>query len=110
MTLKPAWFHILLAIADQPRHGADIQRRVREMTDGDVILYPATLYGSLADMEDGELIREVGEGEGRPPDANERRRYYALTAEGRRALRAEAERLGELAERARRALGAESIG
>ena len=49
-TLKPRWFHILLALSDQDRHGSDIVREVLEQTDGELQLWPAMLYGSLEQM------------------------------------------------------------
>ena len=101
MAIKPHWFHILVALADQPLHGADIRRRVREHTSGGLRLYPVMLYGSLEDLESRGWIREVDEDEGRPPGENERRRYYRITRDGRTALADETARLEALARLAR---------
>jgi DNA-binding PadR family transcriptional regulator len=68
---------------------------VTEQTDGRMRLGPGTLYSSLQTLLDEKLIEEVGRPQ-RAGDANERRRYYRLTAAGRKLLRAEAERLADL--------------
>ena len=64
-------------------------------TTGKVRLWPATLYGSLKRLIEAELIEESDE---RPaPELDDaRRRYYRLTALGKRVLDAECERLQEL--------------
>jgi DNA-binding PadR family transcriptional regulator len=89
--VKKPQFHILLGLAEGPAHGADIQRKALERTDGAVRLYPVTLYRSLDELADGGFIEEV-EGP-READHNERRRYFRLTGAGRKALRAEARAL-----------------
>lgn len=88
-------FHILVALAPQPLHGYAIRQEVEERTEGAVRLWPTTLYGLLADLSAQGLIEEA-EGPGGPDD-DARRRYYSLTAAGRRALAAEAARLEQLA-------------
>jgi DNA-binding PadR family transcriptional regulator len=101
-TLKPTTFHILAALADGPRHGYAIRTEVEARTEGRVRLWPATLYGSIRELEKAGLIAESPvEVE---PDDDPRRRYYALTPLGRRALADEAERMRELANAALRAL------
>lgn len=89
-TPTPAAFHILLALSDGALHGLGIAERVEAVTDGAVELGPGTLYRSLKEMAEGGLIREVDAPE---PDADPRRRYYALTPRGRRVAEEEAERL-----------------
>lgn len=97
--MKPQWFHILLALSERSLHGYGIQRAVLDRTDGDVHLWPAMLYRSLATLEDAGMIRQADT----PPDEpdDERRQYYALTAAGRERLREEAERLAAWAAAAR---------
>ena len=97
--LKPAWFHILLALADGAQHGFAIRDRVEHVTEGQVRLWPATLYGAIRDLVEAGAIRAL-EGDD-DPDEDQRRRYYELTPEGRRMLRAEADRLQVLADAAR---------
>ena len=94
---RPA-FHILLALAESELHGLGIADSVERTTDGAVVLGPGTLYRTLRQMADSGLIRET-----RAPDpgADPRRRYYAVTAEGRRRAAAEAARIARVADLAR---------
>lgn len=100
LPLTPATFHILLALADQERHGYDIMREVDQRTEGKMRLGPGTLYGSIKRMLNDRLIEELDE---RPdPELDdERRRYYRLSDLGRRVAVAEAERLERLVKSAR---------
>ena len=100
LPLKPAWLHILLALADGPQHGYAVRAHVEERTDGRIKLWPATLYGSLRDLDEGGLIRET-DGDVDPEDDDARRRYSELTPRGRRILAAEADRLQALVNTAR---------
>jgi DNA-binding PadR family transcriptional regulator len=95
LPLKPHWFHVLLSLSDQPRHGYGIMQEVLDRTSGKVRLWPATLYGTLKRLGDEELIEES---ERRPAaDLDDaRRRYYRLTPLGRRVLAAETARLEDL--------------
>lgn len=97
--LKKHWFDVLLSLADGPQHGFAIRERVEESTDGQVTLYPATLYGALHDMADTGLI-EALEGAD-DPDDDQRRRYYQLTRMGQQTLRAEVDRLQDVVNAAR---------
>jgi DNA-binding PadR family transcriptional regulator len=95
LPLKTQWFHIMLSLAGGEQHGYSIMQEVLERTAGKVRLWPATLYGSIKRLIEAGLIRESDE---RPaPELDDaRRRYYRLTALGRRVLDAECERLQEL--------------
>jgi DNA-binding PadR family transcriptional regulator len=90
LPLKPKALHILLTLADGPRHGYSIMQEVAARTDGQIRLWPAGLYGTLRELEDQDWIVES---EKRPSDDDERRRYFALTALGKRVLSAEIARL-----------------
>ena len=85
-------FHILVALSDGERHGYAIMQDVASQTNDAVQLGPGTLYGCLKRMLAAGLVEESDE---RPDPAldNSRRRYYRMTALGRQAARAEAERL-----------------
>jgi DNA-binding PadR family transcriptional regulator len=94
LPLKPHWFHVLLSLAGEEQHGYAIMQEVLERTGGKVRLWPATLYGTLKRLMDADLIAES---DARPAaDDDARRRYYRLTALGRRVLSAESERLEDL--------------
>ncbi|MCC7032976.1 MAG: helix-turn-helix transcriptional regulator [Acidobacteria bacterium] len=98
--LPPAVFHILLSLADEDRHGYAIIQDIAARTGGEVTLGAGTLYRSIQRMLEQDLIVESGS---RPaPEADdERRRYYRVTAFGRKVARAEAERLAGLVQLAR---------
>jgi DNA-binding PadR family transcriptional regulator len=106
LPLPVSEFQILLALADEERHGYGIMREVAERTRGDVQLGPGTLYGSIKRMVGRGLIEESDE---RPdPELDdERRRYYRITSLGRRVVVAEARRMERLVgiARAKRLLG-----
>jgi DNA-binding PadR family transcriptional regulator len=92
LPLTPPVFHILLALADEERHGYGIMQDVAHQTGGALQLGPGTLYGCLKRMLAAGLVEESDE---RPDPAldDERRRYYRMTALGKRVVRAEAQRL-----------------
>ncbi|UYN90681.1 MAG: helix-turn-helix transcriptional regulator [Anaerolineales bacterium] len=95
LPLTPAVFHILLALADQERHGYGIMKEVEAQTDGEMLLRPGTLYQAIKRMLELGLIEESDE---RPDPAldDQRRRYYKLSALGRKTAAAEADRLQKL--------------
>jgi DNA-binding PadR family transcriptional regulator len=92
LPLTPPVFHILLALSDEERHGYGIMQDVARQTNDALQLGPGTLYGCLKRMLAAGLVEESEE---RPdPELDdERRRYYRMTSLGKRAVRAEAERL-----------------
>jgi DNA-binding PadR family transcriptional regulator len=93
--LPAAAFQILMSLVDEDLHGYEIMRRVEEQTAGRTRLGPGTLYSSIQALLEAGFIAEVS-----APSAegavDERRRYYRLTAAGRKAGREEAERLADL--------------
>jgi DNA-binding PadR family transcriptional regulator len=93
LPLSNAEFHILLAIADEERHGYAIMQDVKTATQGLIRLGPGTLYRSIQELLQKGLIAESD----RYPSTAEdqRRRYYRITTFGRRVLSAEARRLSE---------------
>lgn len=95
LPLPPATFHILVALADEDRHGYAILKEVAGRTDGALKLNAATLYRSIERMLEQGVIREVS---ARPAKdmADERRRYYRITPFGRAVAMAEARRLAQL--------------
>jgi DNA-binding PadR family transcriptional regulator len=90
-------FHILVALADNERHGYSLMQEVAALTDGRVRLSPGTLYGAIQRMLEQGLIEEVRGKAG----GDERRRVYRITADGRGAAVAQTERLRRLLARAR---------
>jgi len=98
--LRRNWFHILLALSSGPLHGYGIMKAVEDHSDGEVKLWPATLYGTLREMRDAGLIEELPEEETPDRDGRERR-TYRMTEAGRDTLATEADRLEGLVELAR---------
>jgi DNA-binding PadR family transcriptional regulator len=100
LPLTPAVFHILLALADQDRHGYAIILDIAERTGGAMRLGTGTLYTAISRLLEQGLVEEPDE----RPDAgedDERRRYYRLTPFGRDVANAEARRLAALVKMAR---------
>jgi DNA-binding PadR family transcriptional regulator len=94
LPLTPTVFHILLALAEGPRHGYRIMQDVARLSDGQVELGPGTLYGAIDRMAGSGLIEATegpgGAGRGKP------RRYYRMTDLGQSALVGESERMAAL--------------
>ena len=108
--LPAAAFQILMSLSDEDLHGYEIMRRVEAQTAGRKRLGPGTLYSSIQALLEAGFIAEAASG----TDArlnDERRRYYRLTAAGRKASREEAERMAALLRvaRARKLLRGEYV-
>jgi DNA-binding PadR family transcriptional regulator len=93
--MKPHWFHILLSLADSDLHGTAIMEEVLERTDGQLRLWPGKLYGALREMTEAGLLCEVDPPEGAPTEGG-KRRFYSITAQGRRALSEEVEEMAAI--------------
>jgi len=100
LPLPPAAFHILMAVADEDRHGYAIIQDVAERTGGELKLSAGTLYRSIQRMLDQGLLVETQERPA-PELDDERRRYYRITPFGAAVARAEARRLMQLVKLAR---------
>jgi DNA-binding PadR family transcriptional regulator len=95
--LSPQQFEILLSLTDEDRHGYGIIQDVSDRTGGAVRLGTGALYTAIRSLAASGLIRETDQKD----EADPRRRYYHLTAAGRRALEAEVARLDEQIQNAR---------
>lgn len=76
---------ILAALEDEQLHGYDIAREIARKSDGLLTFHVASLYPLLYKLEDrkwiqGRWVEKAGQ---------RRRRYYKLTAEGRKILAAQ---------------------
>ena len=100
LPLPPATFHILVALADEDRHGYAVIKDVAARTGGALRLSPGTLYRSIDRMVQQGLIREVTSRPAKDMD-DERRRYYRITAFGRDVAMAESRRLAQMLDLAR---------
>jgi len=100
--MTAAVLHILLSLAGDDRHGLGIAADVKAFTNGRLTLGPGTLYGTIKRLLEAGLIEDLGSPAGDEDDP--RRRYYRITARGRRALEAEPEGLASVLGVARRRL------
>src|SRR6476660_6851572 len=100
LPLPPATFHILMALADEDRHGYAIIQDIAARTNGELQMSAGTLYRSIQRMQEQGLIVESRRRPD-PEDDDERRRYYDITAFGTAVARAEARRLADLVRLAR---------
>ncbi|MFA9413127.1 PadR family transcriptional regulator [Streptococcus sp. E29BA] len=80
-------FYILFALQEE-RHGYEITQRTKELTTGQVIISPGTMYGTLSKMEKDGLIAFKRE--------EEKRKIYQITALGREILALELTRIERL--------------
>jgi len=95
--------HIMLALADEPRHGYAIKQEVERRTDRAIRLGPGTLYEAIARLEDSGLIEEAATPGGSAPANGQeaQRRYYRLTPHGWATLASEMRAHGQLVDVAR---------
>ena len=100
LPLPEATFHILMAVAEDDRHGYAIIQDVSARTGGALKLSPGTLYRSIQRMLEQGLLEETAERPAAELD-DERRRYYRITIFGRQVAKAEARRLAQLVRLAR---------
>src|SRR6185436_11066570 len=73
---------ILALVGERPRHGYDISRLIEERSGGAISFHTASLYPTLYRLEERGLI----EGRWVEKAGQRRRRYYRLTAPGRKVL------------------------
>jgi DNA-binding PadR family transcriptional regulator len=100
LPLPAATFHILMALADEDRHGYAIIQDVAARTGGELKLSAGTLYRSIQRMLEQGLILETRERPA-PELDDERRRYYRITKFGVAVARAETRRVAQLVKLAR---------
>ena len=96
--MKTREYYLLLALAGGARHGLAMARDVERLSDGDVKLWPATLYGTLEELIERGWLTEAAHP---PADESERKRFYLLTRAGRHALEQETDRLAAVVKVAR---------
>lgn len=87
--LSSVALQLLLALADEDRHGYAIMQEVARQSDGRYKIGPGTLYYNLQSLLYQGLVRDTA----RRDAEDVRRRYYRLTPRGRRALGDEIRRL-----------------
>lgn len=80
-------FYILFCLREE-MHGYSITQKVKEMTEGELVISAGTMYGSLSKMEKDGLISFVRE--------EEKRKLYKITELGREILDIEIARIKRL--------------
>ena len=80
-------FYILLCLQTE-MHGYGIVQKVNELTKGDILISPGTMYGSLGKMEKDGLIQFVKE--------QDKRKTYIITELGKEVLNLEVKRIRRL--------------
>jgi DNA-binding PadR family transcriptional regulator len=98
LPLSLAVQHILLALSDEDRHGYAIMQEVARQSGGIYKMGSGTLYDNLEKLIDQGLVKEAPR---RSAKDDPRRRYYQLTAFGRRVFSAEIARLEEVVREAK---------
>ena len=73
---------ILALLEDRDRHGYEMARLIDERSEGEISFHVASLYPTLDRMEGKDLI----EGRWVEKGGQRRRRYYKITAAGRKML------------------------
>ena len=89
---------VLLALGSGPAHGYAIGKDIESRTGGRLDPATGALYQALRRLSDAGLIRQVAS----PDTADARRKYFALTAQGRAAAADELARLRGLVDLGRR--------
>lgn len=90
--MNPLDYHILLALANGPLYGLAIRDAVEAESGGRLNPRAGSLYRVIARLIGDRLVNEV-KGDTAEPHPGLARRYYALTATGKRALTSETARL-----------------
>lgn len=98
-------YHILLALAGSPLYGYAIADAVSAESSGTLTPRAGSLYRVFARLVSDGLVKEVAPAGGVPVHPGLARKYYALSAAGRRELQAETRRLKQAAAMADRRLG-----
>ncbi|HYV99347.1 MAG TPA: PadR family transcriptional regulator [Gemmatimonadaceae bacterium] len=98
-------YHVLLALAGGPLYGYAIKDAIANESGGSLAPRAGSLYRVLARLMTSGLVTETDAGGAEEPHPGLARRYYKLTASGKRALAAEAYRLKHTAAIAEKRLG-----
>jgi PadR family transcriptional regulator, regulatory protein PadR len=82
---------ILASLASTPRHGYALMKDIEALSSGRVRMSTGTLYGALRRLLEGQWIERFERA-----DTSREKQTYRLTAEGRRQLELEVERMKQL--------------
>jgi transcriptional regulator len=93
---------LLQAVSGEPRHGHEIIRWLKEVTDDDLIVEEGAIYPALHRLESIGALRA----EWNTTENNRQAKYYRLTPKGRRQLEAERSKWERYANTVGKVLGA----
>jgi len=82
---------ILLSLAERPRHGYALMKDIESLSAGRVRLSTGTLYGALRRLLQDQWIQRFEQA-----DTSREKQAYRLTAEGRKQLQLELDRMRQL--------------
>jgi len=99
LPLTESTFLILLSLSAGPRHGYAVLKDVHELSDGRIRLSTGTLYGAIKRLLDQDWIVRLEELSQAESDGRGKK-VYQLTDQGRSLLKAEVNRLEDLARKA----------
>lgn len=84
---------ILMSLADRPRHGYALIQDIESLSQGRVRMSTGTLYGALRRLLEDTWIEPFAQ-----QDTSRDKQAYRLTSLGRKQLRAELDRMKQLAQ------------
>ncbi len=93
LPLRPTDLFVLLVLDEADLHGYGLMKAVATLSSGDVRIDIGSLYRIIGRMTEAGLVEDVPDAAAVRDSADERRRYYRITAAGRRTLKAELVRL-----------------
>lgn len=96
--MTPLTYQILVALADESRHGYGIIKEIEERSGASAAPSTGAMYLALQRMEQSGLIEEA---EAADADGDARRRYYRLSSRGLEEAEGETRRLARLVSSAR---------
>ena len=82
---------ILMSLADRPRHGYALMKDIESLSNGRVRISTGTLYGALRRLLEDMWIERFEQ-----EDTSREKQAYRLTAEGRRQLQLDVDRMKQL--------------
>jgi DNA-binding PadR family transcriptional regulator len=94
--LTDSTYYILLALV-KPIHGYGIMQKVQEISKGEMIIGPASLYSILKKLQDSDYIELL-------EDNEERRKTYTLTTKGKEIFKKDINRRISMVEQGKKVL------
>ena len=92
-------FHVLVALAEEDRHGYGIIKDIEERSNGEISIRSGALYTVIQRLQESGLIENAPGPQ--DPGGDARRKYYHITPLGRETAALEATRLKQMVDVAR---------